>query len=315
MKTMQPSDWDENKVRFPCILQPKIDGVRAHNPDGVLLGRSNKPIRNVYTRTLYSAPEYKFFDGELVAERETHPELCRLTTSATSTIDGSPFTLWWAFDYLGPTQIDRPYYERLQYLHNQINFMQTEYGIAGHLRAIPWEWVENMDQLNLWRNRWLDEGYEGSIIRDPYGKHKQGRSTVKEMGVLRIKDFIDFEFRIEKIVEGRQNLNEATTNERGETSRSTHQENMVPNGMVGSLEGPCLNDVLDPQTDEVLIAKGQWVTVGPGRMPHADRKTFFLAQDCVLGQIGKAQMFPKGIKDKPRFPTFQCLRHPDDMGD
>jgi DNA ligase-1 len=315
MKTMQPSDWDENKVRFPCIIQPKIDGVRAHNPDGVLLGRSMKPIRNVYTRNLYGEPEYKFFDGELAAEDERHPELCRLTTSATSTVEGTPFTLWHAFDYLGPTQIERDYVDRLQYLHNQIAHMQNNYGSAGHLRAIPWAWCDNMDDLQLFRSRHLDEGYEGSIIRDPRGKHKQGRSTVKEMGVLRIKDFIDFEFRIEKIVEGRHNANEATINERGLTERSTHQENMIPNGMVGSLEGTVLKDVKDPQTDKVLMRAGDWVTVGPGRMPHEHRKRFFEQPHLLVGFIGKAQMFPKGIKDKPRFPTFQCLRHPDDMGE
>jgi DNA ligase-1 len=315
MKTMQPSDWDEKKVRFPCILQPKIDGVRAHNPDGVLLGRSNKPIRNIFTRERYSAPEYKFWDGELAAQDERHPELCRLTTSATSTIEGEPYTLWHIFDCVSPTQIERPYIERLRYLHNQIGYMQQNYGLALFLRAIPYELVENMDQLNMLRSRWLDEGYEGSIIRDPYGMHKQGRSTVKEMGVLRIKDFIDFEFRIEKIVEGKTNLNEATENERGETTRSTHQENMVPNGMVGALEGPALADVLDPQTGAVLIRKDQWVTVGAGRMDHKARKHYFESPHELLMQIGKAQMFPKGIKDKPRFPTFQCLRHPDDMGE
>lgn len=313
MKTMQPSDWDESKVRFPCILQPKIDGVRAHTPEGVLLGRSNKPIRNVYTRELYSKPEYAFLDGELAAAHECDPELCRLTTSATSTIEGEPFTLWWVFDYLAESVLHQEYEWRLRALTDHVRAMQAQ-GWAGHLRVIPWVVVYNMDELNHYRNLWLEMGYEGSIIRDPYGKHKQGRSTVKEMGVLRIKDFIDFEFRIDKIVEGQKNLNEATINERGYTERSTHQENMVPNGMVGALEGPALADVFDPQTGEVLVAKGQWVTVAAGRMKHDMRKHYFENPHELLRQIAKAKMFPKGIKDKPRFPTFQCLRDPDDMG-
>lgn len=313
MKTMQPSDWDESKVRFPCIVQPKIDGVRGHTPEGVLLGRSMKQHRNRHVTALFSQPEYIHMDGEIVAERDTHPDLCRITSSALSRAEGEPFVLMWAFDYLAPSAIGFEYEHRLQILHRRILWLQ-EHGQGLHLRMIPWVVCYNMDELQLERQRNLELGYEGSIIRDPYGKHKQGRSTVKEMGVLRIKDFIDFEFRVKKIVEGQRNENEATVNERGLTERSTHQENMVPNGMVGSLEGPALADVLDPQTGEVLIGKGDWVTVGPGRMSHDDRKRYFEQPHLLLEQVGKAQFFPKGIKDKPRFPTFQSLRSPEDMG-
>jgi DNA ligase-1 len=313
MKTMQPSDWDESKVRFPCIVQPKIDGVRGHTPEGVLLGRSMKQHRNAYATAFFSTPDYIHMDGELAAEHECHPDLCRITSSALSRADGQPFLLLWAFDYLAPTAIQMRYKDRLRVLENRIVWLQ-QHGCGMHLRMIPWVLCENMEQLQFQRARNLDLGYEGSIIRDPNGMHKQGRSTVKEMGVLRIKDFIDFEFRITGVTEGQTNLNEATINERGHTERSTHQVNMLPNGLIGTIEGVALADVLDPQTKAVLIKQGQAVTVAAGRMTHIDRQYYFDIPEELIGEIAKAQFFPKGIKDKPRFPTFQSLRSPEDMG-
>jgi DNA ligase-1 len=156
-------------------------------------------------------------------------------------------------------------------------------------------------------------GYEGVIVRCLKGLYKHGRSTVKQMWLLRGKDFIDFEFVATRITEGRTNLNEATTNERGLTERSTHQENMVPNGMVGNLIGNVCKDVKDPQTKQVLLTAGQEVTVSPGEMDHTMRKHYFENQHLILGQINKAKFFPKGHKDKPRFPIWQSLRAAEDM--
>ena len=48
-KSMQPCDWFEGRVTFPCIVQPKIDGVAAYNRNGKLVGRSLKQHENKFT--------------------------------------------------------------------------------------------------------------------------------------------------------------------------------------------------------------------------------------------------------------------------
>lgn len=312
MKPMLASDWDEDKVEFPCILQPKIDGVRSLNTTGVLSGRSLKQHANTYTTAFFSRPEYQWIDGEMAAQHECHPELCRLTSSALSTIEGQPFILWWAFDYLHPEAINRPYIQRLTMLHLHVESLHRQ-GLAQHLRAIPYVIVNDMEELLQWDNHWLEMGYEGSIKRAINGKHKQGRSTVREGGLLRIKRFLDFEFVVTRVTEGQRNMNPAEINELGNTFRSTHQENMVPNGMVGNLIGNLLADVVDPQTGKVLHHKDEEVTVSAGCMPHDERALNFREQHRILGRIGKGKLFPKGVKDKPRFATFQSWRSPEDM--
>lgn len=314
MKPMLATDWDEAKLRFPLIGQPKIDGVRGLNMHGGLTGRSLKLFKNQYTTHFYSQDFFKGFDGEFAAAEETHPDLCRLTTSALGTISGQPFTLWWLFDWVTPETISMSYLERYKRLADEVPALQAASQFlpwAGHLRVVPMRMIHTLDELLEYDAENLDKGFEGTIIRDPHGKHKQGRSTVREGGLLRIKQFIESEAIVEAIVEGESNQNEAQTNELGLQFRSSHQANMIPNGLVGSLTCRALQTVTD--RGRVVIEEGQIITVSPGNMPHDLRKYYFENQNEILKKIIKFKFFPKGIKDKPRFPTFVTIRQPEDM--
>lgn len=314
MRPMLASDWDEGKVRFPLIAQPKIDGVRGLNMHGGLTARSLKLFKNQYTTNFYSQDFFIGFDGEFAAAEETHPDLCRLTTSALGTISGEPFTLWWLFDYVTAENKSLSYLERYNHLKQRVQYLQLDetcYPWAGHLRVVPMCMIYTLDQLLQYNVENLDKGFEGTIIRDPHGKHKQGRSTVREGGLLRIKQFIESEAIVEAIIEGESNQNEAQTNELGLQFRSSHQANMIPNGLVGSLTCRALQTVTD--CGRVVIEEGQIITVSPGNMPHDLRKRYFDNQNEILRRIIKFKFFPKGIKDRPRFPTFVTIRQPEDM--
>jgi DNA ligase-1 len=172
-----------------------------------------------------------------------------------------------------------------------------------------------MEDLLRFETEALDAGYEGVIFRSPDGLHKNGRATVKGGTYMRIKRFIDFEGTIVGFTEAMENTNEAKTNELGRTERSTHQANMVPKGMIGNITLKALKDVKDPFTKQVLIAKDQEVLCGAGSMTHEDRIRFWNAPSLLVGQVGKAKFFPKGQKDKPRFPIYQGVRATEDMSE
>lgn len=306
-------DWDEAKQRFPVIAMPKVDGVRGVNKHGKLTGRSLKPHANRYTTEFYSLPEYHGFDGELAAEHECHPDLCRITTGALNTIVGEPFTLWWMFDYVTEHTTSLPYIERLQHLAQAVNALDSQRaGSAGHLRLVPWVLCENMEQLLKHELEWLDLGYEGVILRDPNAKHKDGRCTLREGAYLRIKRFIEEDAEVIAMTEGEANTNAAQVNELGNTFRSTHASGMVPNGLIGNLTCRVVKNVTDPQTGVVLLFAGQEITVSPGKMKHDLRKLYFDKPELLLGKTIKFKFFPKGQKDKPRFPTFVTIRAESD---
>ena len=55
MKPMLAEDFDESKLIFPLIAQPKIDGVRGLNMLGTLTGRSLKTHKKrLYNQVLQS---------------------------------------------------------------------------------------------------------------------------------------------------------------------------------------------------------------------------------------------------------------------
>lgn len=304
-KPLLAVNYDESKLVFPLGLQPKIDGVRGLNLDGNLTGRSLKPFANRYTTAFFSKPEYQGFDGELAANDERHPRLCHLTTSATSTILGEPFLLWHVFDYLTEKTINLSYEERYAYLREALSQRQDQ-RLCGHLRIVPMYIVHNLKQLNDWDEQFLEQGYEGTILRNLAAKHKEGRSTIKGGHLLRIKRFIEEEAIVLSINEGNRNDNEAQINELGHTYRTSHQENKVANGMVGSMECRIIKS-------SDLFTQGQRITVSKGEMTQEEATHYFEHPEKLIGQVIKFKHFPKGVKDKPRFPTFKSLRSMEDM--
>lgn len=313
MRPMLASDYAPDKLRYPLWAQPKIDGVRGINFFGKLTGRSLKSHANKHTTQFYSRSCLAGLDGELAAHDEKHPDLCRLTTSALSTKEGQPYTLWWLFDYITPGTTELPYNLRYEHLCRRVELIQHEDPeVWQHLRIVPTVLCNTEEELLACDEMWLAQGFEGTIIRDPFGKYKNGRSTVREMGLLRIKRFVESEAIVMSIVEGETNTNEAQTNELGKTFRSSHKEGKVPNGMVGSLLCKQVGTVHDDK-GAVLIEDGQDITVSPGAMTEDEKRMYFMNQGLVIGRMIKYKFFPKGIKDKPRFPNFQSFRMGSDV--
>jgi len=290
MKPMLAEDADESRIQFPVLAQPKIDGVRGLNLDGTLTTRRLKPHGNRFTTARFSMPEYIGYDGEFAAADKTHPDLCRLTTSAIGTHAGEPAMTWHMFDLINDDTVTRPYAERYEALVTKV-FMEC----PADVEIVPSVLVHTMDELLCHDSRWLELGYEGTILRDPNGKYKQGRSTVREGGLLRIKRFVEEDAVVLELVEGEENGNEAQVNELGRTFRSSHAAGKTPNGMLGAMI--CRD-----------VKTGREITVGAGAMPHSDRIAYMEGADELIGRTIKYKHFPKGVKDKPRFPTFVALR-------
>jgi DNA ligase-1 len=308
MKPHLLDDWQPDKLVFPLVGQPKVDGVRALNLTGKLTGRSLKQFKNRYLTTQLSHSSLIGFDGELAAELETHPALCRITSSATGTIEGQPYVIWWLFDYVTVASRGLPYMQRMEMLKLAVDAVPL--GLKPHLRIIPSRLIHSLEELEAFDTENLLAGYEGTVVCGPDAIHKDGRAG-KKLFKWRIKRFVDFEFAVDEIIEGEENQNEAQTNELGHTFRSSHQDNMVANGMVGAMLGRTLNVVKDGDT--VLFQAGEKVRVGAGCLTHDQRRYYFRNQAEFKALTHKAKFFPKGIKDKPRFPTWQSFRTAEDI--
>ena len=313
IKPMRAANWLPKKIKEgkEYWVQPKIDGVRGYNPVGSMLARTLKSFANKHTTMFFSKPEYEGYDGELAAADERDPALCRKTSSATSTITGSPFLLWHIFDYVTEQTRSLPYRDRYRIMEARIAEQKSR-GLCGHLRIVPYVVCRSLAEIEAQHQINMELGYEGSCVYDPDQKHKEGKSSPTHGGCVRIKDFIDFEAEIIGCSEAQENQNEQKLNELGRMVRSSHQENKVGNGMVGSILARAIDDVFDLyDPTKLLIKKGQEFTAGPGEMSHEDRVEFFLHPEKLIGKVGTFKFFPKGLKDKPRFTLFKNLRDKD----
>jgi len=303
IKPMKARDWIPSKVTFPCYYQVKVDGVRALNLDGTLVARTLKSHNNKYITAKYSQERYKGLDGEMYLTElgPMHPDLCRETSGALRREHGEPIITWYVFDYVTEYTINLPYEERLTILENLVESLNDS-----SVKVVPTSVIYSLEEFEELDAAAIELGYEGSMLKNPKAKYKEGRSD-KNMQSWRVKRFIEEECLVTSIEEGNSNQNEAKINKLGHTERSTHQENMQPNGQVGNINGILLKDIKSPSTGKTIIEKGEEITVGPGELSLPERLHIFANQDILVGNVIVFKMFPHGIKDKPRFPTFSRI--------
>ena len=233
MKFMLASDYDAIKVTYPVHVQPKADGCRGGFLTDQFTGRSLKPHKNKALTAFYSQPCFKGLDGELfVGDDPAAADLCRKTSSVCGTINSKEIPSYMVFDYI--TEFPAPYKVRIEQAREKVAQLQGLFP-DHNIQLVRSVHVGTASLLAHYEQEWLAEGFEGLVLRAPDGAYKEGRSTVKEGGLLRIKRFTDAEALVVGITEGLTNNNEAKTNELGRTERSSHQENKVANGMVGNL--------------------------------------------------------------------------------
>lgn len=295
-------DADLGVLKYPVMVQLKYDGARLLVIDSKAVGRSLKQYKNKLMTQTMSHPLLDGFDGEVVATYENDPDLCRLTTSVINTIEGSLPNVYKVFDYKTPETLGLGYAERIEKL---ITHIKTNYEFFDNFPIkieVPKMWIAySREEIELTYETALTRGYEGVIIRSIRGKHKDGRCTVKEGSYLRIKPTGDAEGVVVRLEEANENQNEAKTNELGHTERSTHQENMVPKGMIGALW--------------LKLPDGSEVKVGAGKLNHGERKYYWDNPDQIIGKIVKYAFLATGQKDKPRHPRFISFRCAEDMSE
>lgn len=306
-------DWKENEKDFPLLILPKIDGVRGLNYSGTLTGRSLKKFKNKHLTQLFSKPQYEGLDGELACGDECDSDLCRKSSSASSTIEGEFIWTWHVFDICSDEVQNLSYEKRHAMLSSYVMSEQLQ-GRLLDLKVVPYIVVNSLNELLEQEAIWIDMGYEGVVTRKPGTPCKRGRATAREGGYGRIKRFADGEGVIVRINEGYSNKNEAQINELGQTYRTTHQDKMVPNGMVGSFVVTLLT-VPDSLPDHIELHVGDEMTVGAGKLTHEERLYYFKHPDEFLGRISKFKFFLHGMKDKLRIPTHQSFRTAEDMSE
>lgn len=284
---------DAELLRYPVLVSPKLDGVRAVIRDGRVLSRNLLEIPNQGVQEIFGDPRFDGFDGELIVGSPTAGDAFRKTSSVVMS-DAQTFHSI-TFHVFDDFTIDGPFATRFDNLRKRIRKSTKIFQVVPHERAI------NHHAIDVYESLWVGEGYEGLMIRDPIGGYKYGRSTTKEGALLKLKRFDDMEAEIIGFKELMHNENDGRTGGLAKR-RSSKKDGKVGGGVLGAftvrgLTGPYRGVVFD---------------VGTG-YSAADRELFWRLRERLLGEILRCRYFPGGSKDRPRFPVFQGFRSKLDL--
>lgn len=303
-RPMLATQFEPDKLKFPYYISPKLDGIRCIATENGARTRSMKKFPNEYVDRWFTEHLHILsgLDGEIIVGDPTHPNVYHRTDSAVMTRAGEPNFTFYVFDWVdyggGVWFADRKKFAqvKIEDIRRKLN------GFGGQERV---KWVgdslcRNPHELKVYEELVLEQGYEGAMLRHPDSPYKQGRGTVKENYLLKVKRFVDSEAIIVGYEERMHNANEATQNELGHTKRSTHQENMVGTDTLGAF---LVKGAPGTPFDGIEFSIG-----GGKGLTDIWRKDYWTRKDALLGQTVKYSYFDVGIKDKPRHPKFIGFR-------
>lgn len=284
------------KLRYPLFVSPKLDGLRLRiDPALGGISRTAKPLPNHHLQDiiLRNLSWMRFLDGEAICGDPTAPDVFNKTQSAFMSHGGNPDLHYYIFDhwFLPTTAYD------LRYLHakeivqqNQAAFSET----GGSLNLVPQEVAHNKQEVLDLESKYLALGYEGIMLRDPHGKYKFGRSTVKEQILVKFKRVADDEAIVVGFEALERNDNPLTRDAFGLAKRSAHTAGKRVDNLLGNLI------VEHPTFGQFSIGSG---------FDFDTREEVWLHQDRYHGKTVTFKYQPVGTIDKPRFPIFKGFRH------
>ena len=196
---------DLDDINFPVLASPKLDGIRCLMVDGKAYSREGKLIPNKFVQSELAG--LGGLDGELMVRGDFEA-----VTSGIMSVEGEPDFSYHVFDRW---DLDDPFKNR----YPLMGFKHPR------LRQVQQKVIRNKEDLNDFWDACILTNYEGVIVRDPFGEYKQGRSTLKEGGMLKLKKFKEAEGVITGYTEKMINLDTSTTK----------KENMVGANVLGAL--------------------------------------------------------------------------------
>jgi len=270
-------------LNFPMYASVKVDGIRAFMNDGVLYSRSGKRIPNEATQQLYGgfAGVLNQLDGELMVGGADNLTFNRTTRVVMSHHVMAPVS-WHIFDIIG----QKGSFNHRLYLMQQL---EANFPVP-FVRVLPQTLVNSPEEVMTQHRLAVDNGYEGLILRDPAGEYKEGRSTMKEQGMVKIKMFEDSEAVVLGVEEQFSNTNIATLNEVGYTKRMGGSSGLVPKGTMGKLWARDVHS-------------GVEFHIGTG-FDDRFRQQVWDNPELAIGRIAKYRFLAHGVVEKPRHPVF-----------
>ncbi len=272
---------DFDKIIYPCLVSPKLDGIRCIIKDGIPLTRKLKPIPNLHIYNILSGlTEY---DGEIMVADKNFNDV----QSSVMSKNGEPDFEYHIFDAF--THPNSPFSERFENIK-----LPTSQKYNKICKIVQCYSVNNEEELLTYLELFISWGYEGLMIRSSSSPYKFGRSTVNEGFLLKVKKFFDDEAILIGMTAKMNNINPKEKDKIGNSKRSSHKSGMIPTNTVGSFLASW-NDL------DIRVGFGQGIT-DIHKQDFWDNKELYLGKKLTFKY---QELSPDGI---PRFGKFIGFR-------
>lgn len=196
-----------NVTSLPVCVQAKLDGVRAiiSFTDNVVTIRSRKNtcyphlthLKLILSQLFLSLPEATVLDGELYNHDMSFEELTSAVKTERRVPERNKDIKFFMFDAMfKDTSI--PYTRRHKILSDALSTLDPE-RIDDKVQLLPFHMVGTHAEIDSYLQHFLEEGYEGLMIRYPHGLYKNKRTK----DLLKYKQFIDEEGIVVEVYGGK----------------------------------------------------------------------------------------------------------------
>jgi len=197
-KPMLAMDYHKagHRISFPCLVQPKLDGVRAFikkvsDDEVTITSRTGKEfpadLSHIEQWAVNNMEVGLVLDGELYIHGK---ELEDIVSAVKKTKPSTADVEFWIFDYVHPTD---DFYKRIDWLSDNCFVGNCEPIIIVHTREASSE-----KELKTLHQEYVEEGFEGIMLRNVTGAYKAGK---RSPDLQKYKTFFDAEFMILSVLE------------------------------------------------------------------------------------------------------------------
>jgi DNA ligase-1 len=195
----------KQKIKFPCFVQPKLDGVRCiafmDKNKVVMQSRTGSHFESLAHLTEVLAPVFKqlanpvVFDGELYTDEMPFEELVGLVKTKKCTADTLQKIAKIKYHVYDIVDTLAPFSERTQriaqILHPSIRTKWVE--------CVQTDTVHNIDEFKAKFTEYVESGYEGIMLRNLEGKYQ---CNYRSHDLQKYKEFLESEYPIVGYTEG-----------------------------------------------------------------------------------------------------------------
>ena len=193
------------KMIFPFAVSRKIDGIRAITEDIdseiVMISRLGKPFTYISKvkediRMIYNKFPGVVFDGEIYSHEISFSRISGAVRKTKEASVDDHLLEYWIFDIIN----DKAYSERIQMMKKIEKYYKAVRPNQKQLKFVYYDTVVSKNEVEMYHNLYVKQGFEGVICRNLDGKYVQ---KFRSYDLQKYKNFEDNEFKIVDTKEGR----------------------------------------------------------------------------------------------------------------